>query len=116
MVLSTIIIPIIIILKSDYHSYSQKAFTVALSNRELPCWMDGVSSPPQYLKQLKGSHDQDGDMIIVTVEDTRGKSSVLKSLLFDAAKQAVKFTEKYVTFLSGYLDSPVDLNIETIER
>ena len=103
---------------SSTSPHVQKALSVAVNSKELVNWLEGVSSHPQYLKQPRGSHDHNGDIIKVMIEEPKWRLSFTKWVLFTTKKKMVRFAERYATFLDGYLQPPVavDLRTETLER
>ena len=86
------------------------------SSRELANWLEGLSSPPQYLKQSKGSYEDDGDLIRVTLEGRREEAHLVGRLLMAVRRRMAKFAEKYASFLEGLFRLPADLRTETFER
>lgn len=84
----------------------QRALSIAVSTKELACWVEGVSL--QGIQTL--SQAADGDMLKFT-------GHVNSQGLVDCArKRLVRFIEKYASFLDGLVAPPTEVTVETIER
>lgn len=94
----------------------KKALQQVTSSRELANWLEGLSSPPQHLKQSKGTYDDDGDLIRVTLEGQKEEGHLLGRMLVTARRRMAVFAEKYASFLEGLYRLPADLRTETLER
>ena len=85
----------------------QSALSLAVSTKELGCWLDGIS--PQGIQML--SKDKDGDMLRLTTHSGAGGG-----VAHLVKKRVVRFIEKYVSFLDGLVAPPTEVTMETIER
>ena len=84
----------------------QRAVSLAVSTKELGCWLEGVT--PQGIQVL--SQDSSGDMLKLTQHKGR------LELLQQVRKRAVRFIERYASFLDGWVAPPTEVTMETIER
>ncbi len=96
--------------------YFQKALSLAVNCKELVNWVGGMSAQPQYHRRPAGSHDNDGDLIQLMIEEPKWRTSWSSSVVYAAKKMVVKFVEKYATFLDGLVHPPSEVKMVILER
>lgn len=86
--------------------FVQRALSLAVNTKELGSWLKGVS--PHGIQVLL--KDGNGD-ILQMANHKRGRG-----IIYLTRKRIVRFFEKYVSFLDGFVAPPTEVTTETIER
>ena len=98
------------------HLLLQKLLYLATNCRDIPCWLAGITMPPQYVQQPRGTHRNDADIITLTFQKPDPHMTVLERWSTGLRQQATAFAQKYATFLDGFITLPTKFCSETFER